>query len=198
MNPDQQPAAEELSAADVADLKLLEEPAAQEHTILEVWSEMLNGIEDARKGSITPNMAADMVMTWPELKFALLDDYYELYHDYLVEAREIVREEIASDPEALQHTEDDDAANHDHYVNILRQWNMLVAVKETEWRASDEDAAIKYAAMGQLQNFLLSKERGIVNYLSSINLMMTEAERESLKEAVESVWIAAGFIKEGA
>lgn len=138
------------------------------HTILEVWSSVLDAIEDARDSRITVSKAAQLVATYPFLSFEDLPAYMEAYYDYLVQYRSLLREEIASDDKALTWTEPDDDAeqNRHHYLNLMVGWQRLALHLRSEWEVG-AFAGIKLAALNDTQQFMLG-ERGIINLLGQI------------------------------
>lgn len=178
----------ELSDQDRRDLEsLVTNEEAPKYTVMETWAKLLDSIETAELDPINPMVAMRQIGNWPHLTFADLDPFYAKYHSFLKEMREVIRQELLDNPELVLHVEDDAAYNHENYVNVIRQWHVLVSLWESEWRTSDADAGIGVAAIAEAQQFTLGQQ-GLVNYLAHINLMFTPADREIIAEAVASVW----------
>ena len=145
-------------------------------SLLVVWNELLNDIETVRLEPIPVNVASKIVASWPFLTFQDTAIYHELYHDLLMELREVLRECIQKNPDALDFTGDDDAAeNHTLYRDILVDWHILLDQKEAEWRAADPQSHIQMPIIADARAFCFA-QTGLAGHLDSIGFTLTDNE----------------------
>lgn len=172
----------EMSAADEADLQLLlDNPPPAKRTLLETWRELLASIEVSQGEKVTPPVATRVVSTWPKLAFQDLPAYHQIYHDLLIEMRNVLDEEIKVDPEALTHFEDDAEYNRARYINLLLCWQVLSMRWEHEWDAAAPDSHIRLAAIADASTFVMGQQ-GMVEHLGQIGFQFDEADRAALAE----------------
>lgn len=182
----------ELTAQDETDLQaLLDNPAPSKRTLLEIWSHLLDNLEPERLLPITPDFAARVVQSWPQMKIQDVKDYRDSYHSFMEQMRSVVRTVIAAaDPEALEATgidEDSDAVvNRAHYIEILLEWQLLIGRWERDWDSEAVDAHITLAAIADASVFFLG-QTGLVAHLSEIGLVFQDEDREEMtKRLVEA------------
>lgn len=180
----------ELSDLDRADLEMLgttDEPTIPEpekHTLLEVWREILSNIESAEGERIGIAFTISTLSHWPQLTAADMPAYLSEYSALLKEARNILHVEIDLDPEALKRTEKDAEENHEHYLNLLLQWQQLSISWERAWDVLDPAAIIKAAAISDAHKFILGGQ-GLVAHLDNIRFVFTDEERAGLAAALQ-------------
>jgi len=172
-----------LTEQDIADLESLA-AESENHTLLEVWREILSNIDEARKEKITPTEAVRIVTAWRHLSVQDVAVYQPLYYDRLDEMRQVLLVEIESDPAALKNTENDAEDNHHHYLNLLLQWQLLAQSWGADWDVSSPTSHIDLAAFAEAQNFVLG-ERGLIGQLEAIGFDFTDEESTALAAELE-------------
>ena len=155
----------------------------QQHTLLEVWSSLLDNIDQVRTQKPSMRDVAYISGRFPEVKFADAGRYAEEYYDRLEQYRDILQAEIDSNPKALKNVEGDATENRHHYLNLLALWNGLAQRWENEWDYASPDAAIEFAAIVQANAFVLG-EQGLVAHLASIDFEMTPEDGEAIQAAI--------------
>lgn len=177
----------EMSAADEADLQLLlDNPPPAKRTLLETWRLLLTNMETSRDQKVSPGLANRIVSTWPKLAFQDTVRYHEIYHELLMELREILHTEISVDPDALKNVEDDAVDNRSHYRNLLLCWNVAVMRWEHEWDAASPESHIRLAAIGDASQFFIGQQ-GIVAHLDQIGFVFDEADQMALAEELNQI-----------
>ena len=158
--------------------------------ILKVWRAILEPAEDGLLNDpITPMWATRITSSYREVNFKDMGEVKERYYNKLVELRNIVDEIIASDDECLNvlSAEEDLEHNAAHYRRALLDWQLAIVKWEVEWDYPDPNAGAEIAAISEVQQmFFGSQQRqGITAYLESINLELTDDDRQSMAEAIE-------------
>ena len=92
------------------------QPPPATHTLLEVWSSILGDIETMRAEPISMASASQTLNSYPFLRLHHLSAFHERFYDHLLEYREILEAEIATDPSCFKHVEDDAEKNREHYL----------------------------------------------------------------------------------
>lgn len=158
------------------------------HTILEVWKSVLSSGQKVRDERITPPWAQRICSKNPQLSFADMPMFRDLFYDRIAEFEVIVAAEIDTDSECLnmQSAEEDKENNAHHYVNIVVNWQKALAVWEMSWDCEAPDAAVDLAAMAEVQQMIFS-ETGVVSLLDQIKLEFTEADAEYLAEQLKEL-----------
>lgn len=150
------------------------------HSLLEVWQNILSNVEESLTKRLTPGAAAKAVSTWPKMNFPDVPVYLGLYHQFLLEYREILEDLITEHPEALEHLGPDDGeSNHDIYLQLLIEWQKLQLAQEFVWDATEPDAAARLAAIADSNAFMLG-QMGLVAHLDQIGFDYTPDEREKV------------------
>lgn len=177
----------ELTEQDMEDIEKMNSegeeapPAPQPRTLLEVWKELLANIDTERDNKIPLPIAQRIVSTWPQLTFGDVTTYMSLYYEYLDQMRQVVLEEIISDPDALENVEDDATENWDHYRSILFGWHKLAVEWQHDWSTDDSDAAVNMAAIIDAHGFFLS-QTGLVAHLQEIKFEFGPEDQEALQK----------------
>ena len=164
----------------------IEELAEEErHTLLEVWSSVLDNIEHDAAEKITMRVAATVVSRWPTIKIQDVGAYMEYYYNALKNLREILRDEIATDKKAIYRVdmENDAEGNRHHYLSLLTNWQLQVAQWEKDWSHSDSDALLQMAAFSDAASFVLGQE-GLIAHLQEINFQFYPEDAEAVQAAV--------------
>lgn len=183
----------ELSPDDVADLaKLYAEPDAVEpgdepsyHTILEVWRAALEPSTRAAAEPVTPRYALKILGKYEGLTFADVQEVHDLYFAKIEDLKEILADEIASDPEALSHVEMelDKVENRHHYLQLLTLWQQAVLQWELEWDTTSPTAAVELAAAGEVSEIIFGSG-GLVGQLEAIGFEFDEEDQAAIAEVL--------------
>lgn len=146
-------------------------------TLLEIWQEVLANVEKSKATAIPMNVAHKVVASWPKLSYQDTVRYHELYHDHLLELREVLNDLIARDPAALSFTGEgeDLEANGHHYQDLLVSWNLVLEHAEMEWRAEQEDSHIRVAAIVDARHFFFASD-GLTGHLDSIGFQLSDED----------------------
>ena len=150
------------------------------HTILEIWQSILSNIEANEDEHISPRYANSIVSNWPRLKFQDVSTYTRQYFAFLKSLREILIEEIAKDPAALERVKDDAEENREHYLELIGGWQELIEQWEQEWNSDADDSHVTLAALADATSFFVGAQ-GLVEHLSQINFQFTDEDREALR-----------------
>lgn len=150
-------------------------PEPESHSLLEVWRALLSNIESQEAEKISSQQAFKLLQAYPFLKMQELPQYSWGFYSCLKMYRDILDEEIATDPECFKHNEpaDDAEYNRHHYLNLLVQWQKLAKSWQDDWNAADNDSHIWLASYADSQNFIMG-EKGIVTLLDQIPFSYTE------------------------
>lgn len=154
------------------------------HTILEIWKEVLSNIDKEAALDITPQSSIALLASWPHLKVQEHSAYSKLYYTILKEFQQVVLDIIEENPTALKNIEDDNTENHDLYIEILGNWQLIAREWEDEWDASKEDSHVYLAALADAINFVLSSQ-GLVAHLDEISLQITEEDQKIMQGIID-------------
>lgn len=163
-----------------------ETPEIEPHrTLLEVWRELLKPARDHADEPIGLNWAVRLKGLYPHLTFAELDQVRAGYFTRLNQLVDILHYEIESDPDCLGRDtiEDDATDNAHHYRSLLLLWQQAILVWESEWLATDDNAAIDAAVIAEVHKMFFGP-MGIIAHLDSINFQFTEDDQEELGKAL--------------
>lgn len=142
-------------------------PQEEGHSLLRIWSEVLSNVERARDEGVNMSVAGRIVSSWPQISFQETAIYHNMYHEILLELRELLIKTIRDNPGAIDHMEKADMElNHKLYEQLVIDWNILLDEYELEWNAQDEDSHIWYAAIVDARVFLFNRE-GFAGHLES-------------------------------
>lgn len=172
----------ELSEQDLADLQQLhDEPEAEEkdeRTLLKLWLTVLGDIEASAAEEIELGIAFKVVSSWPFLKFQETQRYHELYHDYLLDVRELLRATVNDHPGCEDHTSQDDMTeNYEIYKTLVIGWNLLFDDLDGSWVATDKESHIKAAALVDARGMIFGGN-GLAGHLDARGFTMDFAEIE--------------------
>lgn len=162
------------------------------NTVLKVWLELLSNAEkELAEDPITPMWANKICHTYREVNFGDMPEMKERYYSKIIHLRDLVAEEIASDPEVhnVADTVEDLEQNREHYVNVLLEWQFAIATWEAQWDCTDPYAGVELAAIAEVQQVffgLPGQREGIVAYIESIKFEYTDDERAELQELIEA------------
>jgi hypothetical protein len=171
---------------------LAEAEQASYHTILEVWSKVLDPAAEERRKPVTPQWASRIVNTYPQVDYADMVVYRDLYFERVEALEAILQAAIDSDEECLKHTsaEEDVEKNGHLYLGILFDWQKQFMLWELEWDCTRATAAIEVAATSELHRMFFAQE-GLTALLDQINFEFTDEDRDALAEAL--VELREGF-----
>lgn len=158
------------------------------HTILEVWSKVLEPAAAEMDAKITPTWANRMVTQYQELHFADMPAYQKLYFGRLLTLADIVDAEIDSDPEATSYRspEEDVEHNSGHYKTILFEWQKEFIRWELAWDPTSETAAVEIAAIAELHKVFFG-QTGITQFLDNIKFEFSDQDQAELAAALDEL-----------
>lgn len=152
-----------------------------DHSLLEMWSEVLSNVEPEKAAKISPQAAMGVLSKWPTLMMKDVPLYVEAYYTHLEEYRDILNKVIAFNPKALLHVGEEDAAqNRRLYFEVVGRWQRLQREIEEAWTVESDTAAIELAALADSTNFILGST-GLVAHLEQLGLEPTDAEMDLIE-----------------
>lgn len=173
----------QLSEQDKRDLAALGAEAEPEeyHTILEVWRTILVSADRPDNRHVTPRWASEIVSNYLGVGFPDMPRYVDYYFSLTNRMLEVLDGIIAADEDCLKpdNREDDLAHNRDRYLEVLREWQLLLLTEELEWDVAHPDAPLQLAALAEVQKMFFG-QTGVVGYLEAIKLEVTEEDQEAL------------------
>lgn len=173
---------EDTTAAEAGDL--LEEAAkAPYHTILEVWSKVL---EPNAKLRMTPQWANRIISTYNGLSFHDMGSFKDRFTSKVEQLADILRTVIEEDEEALKRvtSEEDATLNHHHYMTVLFAWQQAILMWELEWEWAGASAAAELAAISEVHKMFFAQE-GLASLLDQIGFQFDDTDREALAAMLE-------------
>lgn len=155
------------------------------HPILKVWSEVLKPVDEEKTAKVTPQWASRTVSSHTELTFADMVTYRDDYFGRIIELRDILEDEIASDADCLTYStpEEDLEHNGHHYKNLLLNWQMAILQWELDWETTDPDAAVKLASISEVHKMFFGPT-GVVAFLDNIKFELPEADQADMAAAL--------------
>lgn len=153
------------------------------HTLLEIWNDLLSNAELGVEEHISPMLANSIISKWDRLEFSDIPAYWALYHELMIELRDILHDVIATDPDCYKHVEDDGVENRKLYMEVLFGWTDRINQWEEQWDCTDPRAAIELAAIADVAR-MFTGQTGIVEHLSQpqMNFTFGDDERTELAE----------------
>lgn len=165
-----------LTEQDELDLALLGTAQPPQHSLLTIWTMLLDEIDTSRAEPIPVGVAAKVVASWPFLTFQETAIYHERYHARLADMRDILRNVISIDPDATSFTGDDDAReNHAIYRDLLVAWHIKLDDLEHEWRAEHPVSHIDVAVISDVRAFIFA-QTGLAGHLDAIGYQLGDDE----------------------
>jgi hypothetical protein len=170
---------------DLASLGVADEPSF--HPLLQIWTTVLTPAGGESKEMPTAAWCNRIISGYQQITFADMIAFRDKYFTKVEELAEILRLEVASDPEAFSYTtpEEDVENNTAHYKNVLLNWQLQVQQWELDWECTDADAAIELAAISEVHKMFFGPT-GIVAFLDNIKFEFTEADQQMLSEALQA------------
>lgn len=179
---------DDLSEKDKADLAALDSLEDIEyHTLLEVWTALLEPAAAELGKRVHPQWATRTISQYPEMTFAAMPLFRDLYYGKLGEMKKILADEIASDDRCLDRKErvEDATDNATHYKNLLLLWQMQIQEWEIAWDTAHPDAPADLASISEVHKLFFG-EMGIVQHLSEIGFEFTEDDQQVLADALQA------------
>lgn len=158
------------------------------HTILEVWREVLTPARTEQHEPVTAAWANRMINTYPEIRYADMEEFRDRYFAKIIQLLEILELEIESDDTALDHLdpEEDATLNADHYKNLLLQWQLAITQWEKDWACTDPYAGVELGTISEVHKQVFGQV-GLTQYLDTIQFEYTEADQADLAEAINEL-----------
>lgn len=160
----------ELSEQDKLDLQTLAEQPVN-HTLLEIWDNILSNIEAVAAEKVSPIVANKIVSSWPKLSYPDTALYHTRYHDILTMYRQALRDKIAENPGCFKNigevgSETGDAfANRQVYIDLIVTWQRIDNRLQDEWTATDPNSHVEIAAIADAAAFVVGPQ-GLIQHLS--------------------------------
>jgi|SRR5690606_34264008 len=146
---------------------IAEAQAAPEYSLLKVWAEILSNIEAIRDQEVPMFVAHKITAAWPQIRMQETPAYHDRYHALLLEMREVLHDVIQENPGCTDHIGEVDAVeNLELYRNLVIAWNVILDQHELEWKPTDEDSHITFAALVDVRAFLFGRN-GFAGHLES-------------------------------
>lgn len=167
---------------------LLPDTPPEYHTILEVWDKVLEPAKTDKLKKISPAWAQRICSAYQGMRFKDMDEYRNLYFDRIIDLHNIVKGEIASDPECLEWRTPETDVEHNsvHYKNILMNWQKQILQWELDWNNNAALAHVDIAAISEVHKMFFS-ETGLTAFLDNIKFEYTEADQAQLVEVLEEM-----------
>jgi hypothetical protein len=158
------------------------------HPILRVWQEILDSSKQVRQERITPRWALRVITSHPEMHFADMTDYRDLYFQSIDELAEALKVEIETDDECLKYTsaEEDAEKNTFHYLNVIIAWQKIILTWELDWDVEAPDAPVQLAVISEVHKMFFG-EVGLTSLLDQINFEFTEDSQNLLRAELEEL-----------
>ena len=195
-----EPTEVELTETDQADLlHLFGEPdgvsvedTPEFHTVLEVWSKVLEPAEREKDLKPSPQWCNRMVQSYPGIRYADMLDFRDGYFGMIIELAAMLQAEIDTDSDCLSYRtpEDDARENATHYKQMLLTWQSAILQDELDWDCQDPKAAVQLAIISEVHKMFFGQE-GITAYLDVIGFQFTEDDQVELGLALNELREAA-------
>ena len=153
------------------------------HTLLEVWTSVLGDIETMRTEAIGMAPAAQTLNAYPFLRLHHLSEFRERFYNHLLEYREVLAAEVATDPSCFKHVKDDAEKNREHYLNLLVAWQVLSLRHQEAWDHADKDAAAEFAAIAESTSFVVG-DNGLIAHLGAVQFSLPAEDRDAISQAI--------------
>lgn len=181
----------EFSDQDEKDLASLGITTGEEpnfHTILEVWLKVLEPAHDELGARVTPQYANRIVSTYQDIAFADMIAFRDRFYGKILELEEILKEIVASDPDALTYTspEEDRAENSKHYRTALLEWQKRFLEWELAWETTDPLAGVELGAISECHNMFFGS-MGLTAQLQNIQFEYTEQDQAAVQDALQAM-----------
>lgn len=155
------------------------------NAILKVWRAMLDPAVQSRDRAPSPDWCAIIIARWPFLKFADCGTVQREYFKIFDSIHDVIEQVYSDNAEAFEIDDrDKDVENKDLYVFLLKEFQKVLFVAQSEWTYDDPDAGPKMAALGEVQQQLLGKE-GLASYLAVIGMPFTEEEQLDMNQELQ-------------
>lgn len=169
------------------DRLLAEKPEIEYHSIFKVWQSLLESADTAGNRHMTPKWAMAIIGQYVGITFSDLDDYVVQYFNLLDDMRLVLQRIIDEDEDTLKpkSADEDIEVNHSNYVDVLREWQLLLLTRELTWSPSSPTAAVEIAVLSEIQKLFFG-QTGLVGHLEAIKLEYSDEDQESLAVALEA------------
>lgn len=158
-------------------------PDPPKNSILTIWDSVLENARKLKDQRMTMKEAQALLEKYGWMSLSDLPGYMKVFTDILVDAHEVVRQEILTDPEAVHRLEEKDAEhNKGHYMNILIGWNMLLRVATDDWDPSQPDAAARMAGVTGAAELLVGS-MGITSLMGPAGIIFDEEDHKLMDQA---------------
>lgn len=176
--------------AEIIDFPVLnenEEPPSY-HSILQVWSAVLEPAAAEQSAPVTPQWANRITSTYRELSYADMIKVRNELFSMLMQMRWDVVCIIEENPECLnvETAEEDIEHNAQHFREIMIRWQERMLQREIAWDCTSDNAAVEIATLSEVHKMLFG-ENGITGFLDAIGFQFTDADQDELRERLTAV-----------
>ena len=152
-----------------------------EHTLLEIWTDILDGAIEQVSGPLTIALADGLLRQWPWLSYADLPGYLSTRKTLLQEALNTLVKQFPKPVEVLfQENVDDWEIHKDTYVDVIVEWTRLSNSWSAQWEAlalQDPKKGLMHAAVADATSLLINPSTGLVEQLRNLaGFLITEEE----------------------
>lgn len=151
-----------------------------QHTLLEMWIEILSNLETEAASKVSPQVALGVLGKWAFLEAKDVTRYQNLYFERLSDYRDILHKVVEANPGCLLRVEKDAEENRDLYIEIVGRWQGYQAQVEELWAIDNEDAMVELAAFADAANFMISAV-GLVGHLEQLGINPTADELDRIE-----------------
>ena len=151
-----------------------------QHTLLEMWTEILSNLETEAASKVSPQVALGVLGKWAFLEAKDVTRYQNLYFERLSDYRDILHKVVEANPGCLLRVEKDAEENRDLYIEIVGRWQGYQAQVEELWAIDNEDAMVELAAFADAANFMISAV-GLVGHLEQLGINPTADELDRIE-----------------
>ena len=151
-----------------------------QHTLLEMWTEILSNLETEAASKVSPQVALGVLGKWALLEAKDVTRYQNLYFERLSDYRDILHKVVEANPGCLLRVEKDAEENRDLYIEIVGRWQGYQAQVEELWAIDNEDAMVELAAFADAANFMISAV-GLVGHLEQLGINPTADELDRIE-----------------
>ena len=152
-------------------------------TLLETWRIVMGDVENAMLEKPGWHICARIIRDYPGASLKDVLVYHKLFHEKLLEMRDILDFVIASDPGCYKRVDDDMEENEHLYLSLLELWQQQLVQWELNWHPSYDDALMDMAASADAGNFFLGS-KGLIAHLDPAGFVLNEADADSVFAAV--------------
>ena len=159
-----------------------------DHTLFEMWEDMIDKSVEATFGLLTIPVADSIMRQWPWLNYADIEGYLLSRRRRLIETKESLQEAYPKPQELLfQENENDWEIHKESYIDVIFNWTVLTNSWAAEWAEmpiSDPAKAIEHAAISDVSMLITGPDGYITQMQHLANFEVTNEEGEALNARI--------------